>query len=280
MTVDTHCLPSGSLVSHQLGVCGVPGNGTYQAPTATLRGTAVLCHGLDVVPTGPPVYPFDSGGILPIYFGTWTADLRADGWGVLSPAYPEDGYAGAPVAGLLDDVKTDPAFGARYLATTLLWCDHILDFCETTNPGKPVLLLGMSEGGWHVLTIMGSSRSDSFVGGIAHCPATIWSNASPAFTAPYSFAGVNTTGMDAGTGVLDGCTRPVMVSYGTNDAAVGYDLAGTGGTPVSNTDSIITNAQAAGRPITRNATTDNHELLAADVTTFMSYITGTIDPLT
>lgn len=277
--IITHCDPTGAgPAAHQLGVPGVPGLGSVQVP-ATVDGIAVMLHGLFTATPTIPITPADTGGILPNYFGTWAADLLADNWVVLEPSHPEDGWAaGPPLGGLWDDVSNDATFGARYLNTVLLWWDHIIGYCGQRWPGKKIALFGFSMGGWMGFQIA-ANRQSTVLGGVVHCPATIWSNANPAFTPPDNFGTLTTTGMDAGATILNSCTKPLMVSYGTADAAVGYDAAGTGGTPVSNTDAIITNAVAAGRPITRNATTDNHELLSADVTTFMSYVTGTLDPL-
>ena len=345
MTIATHCLPAGALAPHQLPVPNVPGSGSIQAPTNP-KGVAVLLHGLLTAPVAAIGAPQDTGGILPVFYGTWASDLVADDWVVLFPSYAEDGYDGAPAAGLYADVANDTGAGARYLDTTLLWADHLLAWRDANYAGLPVALFGMSEGGWHVLTVLASNRGGAFLGGIAHCPATVWSNANPQFTGT-DFGTISTAGMDLGPHALDSVAGRVMVSYGTADAAVGYgqsslgagsagvdvttftgsgtldvadgtqfvvgpqvqvetstgtatlsftgttstsltgvSLVSGGGTLVagstvvqSNATAIIANAQAAGRPVVANATTDNHELLAADVTTFMDYTTSTLDPL-
>lgn len=280
----THCLPEGSLAAHQLPVPGVPGSGSVQVPSSP-KAIAVLLHGLQTAPVAAIGEPTDTGGVLPLYFGTWASDLLADGWVVLYPSYAEDGFDGAPCAGLYDDVSNDTGFGSRYLATTLLWTDHLLAWRDANYAGLPIALFGMSEGGWHALVIA-SLRPHQIIGAIAHCPATIWSNADPSFTTPVDFGLISTAGMDLGPDALASCPVPVMLSYGTSDAAVGWGIPGEGTCPSSGytlpqstADLIIVTAQEASAPVTRNATTDNHELLAADVATFMDYTTSTIDPL-
>jgi hypothetical protein len=345
VTIATHCLPAGALAAHQLPVPNVPGSGSVQVPSSP-KGIAVLLHGLQTAPVAAIGEPTNTGGVLPLSFGTWASDLLADDWVVLFPSYAEDGYDGAPPVGLYADVANDTGAGARYLDTTLLWADHLLAWRDANYAGLPVALFGMSEGGWHVLSILGSDRGPSFLGGVAHCPATVWSDASPQFTGT-DFGTISTAGMDLGPHALDSVYGPVLLSYGTSDAAVGFGSSGLGagsagvdvttftgsgtldvadgtqfvvgprvqvetstgtatlsftgttstsltgvslvsggGTLVagstvvqSNATAIIANAQAAGRSVVANPTTDNHELLAADVTTFMDYTTGTLDPL-
>lgn len=345
MTVLTHCLPTGALAVHQLPVPGVPGSGSAQAPSSP-KGVAILLHGLQTEPVSAIGAPVDTGGTLPLYFGTWASDLVADGWVVVYPSYAEDGYAGSPCAGLYDDVTNDAGYGSRYLTTTLLWADHLIAWRDLNYPGLPIGLFGMSEGGWHVVAILASNRGSQFLGGVAHCPATIWSNANPQFTG-IDFGAADMSGLAIAPGVLDAFAGPLMVSYGTSDSAVGYGssalgggsdgvdvgtftgsgtldvadgslfvvgprvqvvtstgtatlaftgttsttltgvstVAGSGaltaGTTVtqSSATAIIASAQAAGRNVVANATTDDHELLAADVTTFMDFTTANLDPL-
>lgn len=278
MTYTGHCTANNSLAANELGVPGVPGLGQQFVP-GTVKGVCVMMHGLQTLPEPVPQVPVDVTGILPEYLATWKNDLVADDWVVVYPSHPEDGFAsGVGAQAIYNDVNADTGHGSRYLQTMLWWWDHIVDYIHTNWPGQKIMVCGVSEGGYYVLQIA-ANRGSTIIGGIAHVPSTIWSNVNPTFTPPVNFSTTTTTGMDAGTTLLNGVTVPLMVSYGTNDIAVGYDTAGTGGTPVSNTDAMITNAVAAGRPITRNSTTDNHELLLADVTTFMSYTTGTLDLL-
>lgn len=286
MTAYSHCLPEGELAPDELPVPNFPGSGSVQTP-ASPKGVAVLCHGLQDGPVSAIGDPVDTGGALPLYFGTWASDLLADDWVVVFPSYAEDGYSlnhGHPCLGLYQDVATDPGEGYRYLQTTLRWWDHAVEWRDYFHPGLPLAIFGASEGGWHALTVA-SQRPEEIIGAIGHIPATIWSNVDPAFTTPADFDTISTVGMDLGPHALDDCDKPVMVSYGTSDVAVGWGIAGQGTCPPSytlppsNTDLMIVHAQAAGQPVTRNATTDNHELLAADVTTFMDYIKATIDPL-
>ncbi len=281
MTLTTHCLPNGYLETDQLPVPNVPGCGTYLEPSGTKRGVAVLLHGLNTsVITSFPITPQDSGvgGLLPVYYGTLATNLKNDGWVVLFPSYAEDNYSsGVPAEGLYNDVNSDSGHGSRYLNTTLLWWDHVLNWCQTNYPGLPIMPIGMSEGGWHVL-VLSSLRSSTIVGAISHCPATIWENVSYQFTQPVNFASTNLSGLDIGVDALNNCNIPVMISYGTNDAAVGWENPG-GSLPTSNTNSIIINAQAAGRPITRNQTNDNHELLLADSGAYYDGSTSSLSSL-
>lgn len=350
MTV-THCNPTGTgPAAHELWTPGVPGLGGVQVP-GTVDGVMVLLHGLITGQVTVPLPLVDSGGLLPAAWGTLTSDLLADNWAVIQPSHPEDGYfTGVPLDGLWDDISNDSTFGARFTNRVLLWSDHIIDYCHAQWPGKKIALFGFSEGGWMALQIL-ANRTSALLGGIAHCPATVWENPNPSFTPPHDFATINTTGMDAGPTILNACSVPTLVSYGTADSAVGWaattvsaisngvdvstftgsgslfltdsthitagprirvatsggfaeikftgntsntltgctTLTGsgtlsTGGLAAqSNTDATITNAIAAGMPITRLANSaagsNNHELSTTTVTALMSYVTGTLDPL-
>lgn len=277
MTYTGHCTANPALATNQLPVPGVPGLGSVYVPS-TVNGVAVILHGLQVAPRPSPLTAEDDagGGFFPTSFGTWKTDLLADHWAVVYPSRPEDGYySGLGAQAIYNDVNSDAGHGLQYLTTLLHWWDHVKVYCSTNWPGKAVILCGFSAGAYTGLQIAANRQAD-ILGAVLHAPATIWHNVGSGFTPPVVFSSTTTTGMDAGTGILDSVTVPMMVSYGTADSAVGYDLAGTGGTPVSNTDLIISNA---GANVTRRSTGNDHYFNGTDVTAFMSYITGTLDPL-
>jgi hypothetical protein len=86
--------------------------------------------------------------------------------------------------------------------------------------------------------------------------------------------------MDAPTTALNTVNIPGIVTYGTQDPAVGWGYPGqaslsplggvasnayiTSAIPYSNTDQIITNAQNAGMPVIRNQTANSHEFTPDD----------------
>ena len=355
MAVEPHCPVV--LSSGELAVPSVPGLGTVLTPTGTPRGVAMLLHGLNGAAPSFPETPQDmgTGGILPLYYGTWASDLVSDGWVVLYPTYPEDAYPtqlGGPPHGIWTDITTDPEYGARYYRNLIRLAQHWVGWANMEYPGKALTVMGMSEGGYHTLAIL-SALGQFFVGGIAHCPATIWSNVSSLFTTSTDdFGPYLTTGLDLSPTCLNAVKGPTLVSFGTNDAAVGWtqtavaaasngvdvttftgagslavatpadmipgvsvqvttvtngvpgtatirftgtsstDLTGctllrgtgtlaTGGAVIQSlTTEIISNAQAAGAPVTSNQTTDNHELLLADEKAFKTFWETYLDPLT
>lgn len=227
MSIAEHCLPTGTLATHELPVPNIPGIGTVQDPGPPRRGVVVLCHGLfEGINPGQLSVPADVTGFLNDYSGTLSADLQADGWVVYQLAYPEDNYSfGAPSDGLIDDVSNDAGFGARYLATTLRMWDHIVAWRNENYPGAPLFPIGGSHGGWEALTLA-SLRSSQIVAAIGYIPATIWSNASTVFVGN-AFGDMSTVGMDLGPHALDATTIPILVSYGTSDQAVGWAGATT-----------------------------------------------------
>jgi hypothetical protein len=219
----THCFPAGPLAPLQLPTPGVPGYGGYQAPAHPVRGIAVFLKGLSagvIPPTyGPPV---DTGGVIPALAGTLMADLIADGWVVLWLYYPEDGYgSGIPAAGMIADIASDPGHGARYLQTITQQWDHVLQWRSIYYPGAPILPVGVSSGGFHA-AIIAKHHPQVVVGSVSHVPATIWTNVNPTFAAPSSFAGVDTSGLDLAANVLVGVTTKSLMSYHTDDAAIGW----------------------------------------------------------
>jgi hypothetical protein len=277
MTVLTHCLPSGALGTSEIPVCNVDtGNTTIYLPTggignSKIRGIVVSMHGLPT--TNQPIPPVVSADVQQTAFDSYGASFRTmlvnDGWAYLCVPYPEDFYVGVGSQAIYNDISSDSGHGSRYLAMTLHWWDHVVNFIHTTYGNWPIVATGESWGGWHTLQVA-AGRQSTIVGYSADVPATIISNANTAFTTPVNFSLINTTGADITTTQLNTVTVPGIVTYGTNDEAVGYNSAGTGGTPISNTDAMLTNAAAAGAPITRNATADFHEFTNADSGTWFT----------
>lgn len=287
IVVQTHCPQAKDLGAAQLTPPNVPGSGSVTIPSGgvghgNIRGVAVMCPGLGVTLPVLPLTATDATlGVIPVYWGTLAADLVADGWIVHVAHYPEIGYSGVPSVGLQADVLADTGKGARYKNTSQLWDEHVLSWKNIVyGPSVPLMPVGFSWGGWHALALA-QHLPRAIAAYVVHCPVTYLSHINPLFAGPTgsTFAAMDSSGLDLSAHALDGVSCPGFVSYGTNDIAVGYNAAGTGGTPISNTDAIITNAVAAGQPVTRNATTDNHELLPADNTSIMAFVTGTVDPL-
>lgn len=279
--VATHCpsVSAGTLNPGQLPVPNVPGYGTIQVP-ATVDGVCVAFGSLANTQILFSSVLVDTGGILPQAWGTWVAALLADNWAVVGfPSYPETGFVGDPVAGLIGDVTSATGNnGGQYLATTFELLDHVFIYCHQRWPGKKIIVIGMSEGGYECLNVA-QFKLSSIIGGVILNPPTIWENCSPGFTPGYNFSSYNWSNMNAGPTCLNACNKPFLYQYGTTDSAVGWQNPG-GSLPTSNTDAIITNAVAAGMPITRQATTNNHDFTVSDVNnTFMPYIEATLDPL-
>ena len=132
----------------------------------------------------------------------------------------------------------------RYLATMMLWWDHVVEFIHRQfGPAFPIVALGASWGGYHTLQLA-ANKFSTLGAFIAIIPATIVSNASQFWVNPINFgptpytdgSGVvragcpgGTAGMDVGPHALDamgnnslGVPIPGMVSYGNIDPAVGY----------------------------------------------------------
>lgn len=281
---DTHCLPTGSLGTGELPIPSISVNNVFTlAPSpGSRRGIVVFLHGLGTgANSSPPSAILDHpGGFLPSLVLTFCNDLVADGWVVFCPSNPEDDYTSTGAAGIFNDVNNDAGHGARYLSNVVnRWWDHVLQYIHTTYGNHPVVAFGFSWGGWTAIQIA-ANRQSSIIAYGAHCPVTILSNISQSYTGFVNFASTNTTGLDATATQLNAVTIPGVVGYGTADVIAGYNSAGTGGTPVSNTDAMITAAVGLSQPVTRNSTTDNHTFLSADATYYSgTYFSGTIDPL-
>lgn len=276
-----HCpsVQGGDLHTGQLVCPGPPpGYGTVYVP-ATVQGVCILFNGLGVGVQVGPYTAVDAPGTLPTYYGTWVNDLLADNWAVIFfPDVPETTATPTPISGLVTDITSATSGnGTQYLATLKLMQTHLLAYCASRWPGVGIMVAGFSEGGYQAIKFANLSLA-GIIGGVIVNPATIWENVNPVFTSPFTFSSFNWSAMDASATDLNACTKPFLYEYGTTDIAVGWQNPG-GALPTSNTDAMITNAVAAGMPITRRATSNNHDFQLADVAAWMTFITGTLDPL-
>lgn len=243
--------------------------------SGNIRGIMVLLHGLQ---TTTPAVPFpiaDISGTLPVKFATFAATLVADGWIVVQPPYQEDRYISTPIAGLYADVAADASFGARYVRSTLNCHDHLMQYLAIKyGAALPVCVFGFSEGAWKAMVIA-MNRPSTIKAFGAHCPATLWENVANNFTPGFNFGALTWTGIDLGTSYLAGCTVPGIVGYHTGDTAVGYSASGS---PVSNTQSIITNAPGTIVGISNpDGSAANHELSTGDANYYSgsTWVAGT-----
>lgn len=224
--IPTHCLPTAP-GTNQLLVPSVPGIGTFNDPGSPRRGVCVVFHGLFTSAYEGVATTFGLTDLTNPYFPSYnlTLDtyLQDDGWVTLYPSYPEDSMGiNDPAGALRADFAADTTFGARYMNTCLLWWDHILAWCNLHYPGAPVWIYGGSHGGWMAM-LLASLKSNQLTGAIVQVPATIWGNASEAFTgAANDYNNINVSGMELLPGCLSGTVCPTLVWYGRNDAAVGF----------------------------------------------------------
>lgn len=270
MPVSTHCLPNGALAAHELPVPNISYGSVWSSiPTGLKRGVVVFMHGMAMreLPVIPPVVA-DVGGIFPSYIGSFAFSLVTDGWVVIQPCYPEDLQPGYPVQAIYDDVANDTGKGARHLATTLRWWDHILEYVHRRWGNWPVVPFGFSWGGWHAMQVAKQRQADILAYG-AHIPVVTLSALSSAWSSPVDFTATDTSGLDIGAHGLDAVTKPGMIGWHTSDSAVGYTLA----------QAVYTNALAAGAPVSSRSEATEHLVSTGDVTAFMSWFTGTVDPL-
>jgi hypothetical protein len=244
----------------------------------------VLLHGII---TRPPIFPpqiLDQINVLQSLMLTLTNALTADGWVVVYPSYNEDfsnpaTFPGCPAYGVQLDIANDAGNGARYKASTLHWWDHVLNFVHSAYGNWPLVPFGVSDGGWHALTVAINKTSTITAYG-CHVPVTILSHLSSVFTYPADWTGLTTTGADVGPTALNGITSvPGYVGWSTTDTAVG----------TTDPSTLANNAVTAGAPVTTLADqTNNHGLYHTDIdgssgtftgTPITTWFTGTVDPL-
>ena len=93
-------------------------------------------------------------------WGTLASDLVADGWVVIFPPYQEDFYVGFDASvGITNDISADTNHGARYLASTLHWWDHVLSWINSNYGAWPIVPFGASWGGWRAFSIAANRPS-------------------------------------------------------------------------------------------------------------------------
>lgn len=282
----SHCLPSGTLAAGAVAVSKVDRQNTSEMKGAgPYRGVVVYMHPF----TNPPVVPF----VLPVEdetipflgdnktFDLFTS-LVADGWVILGVPYPEDYWTGGPGAAVTSDIGADAAHGARFLAMTLHWWDHVKNYIDRTYGANwPIALFSISWGGIHTLNIAKADTSGRLVGVNSHVGATLVNPIQGFIGATVS----NTSGFDVDQHALDAVTFPCLLSYGTIDPIVGWGIAGTGTCPggyaltQSNTDMLIVNAQAASAPVTRGALSGvGHAVPTAAVTLIYNWFVANVYP--
>ena len=253
---------------------------TVLTPASGLRrGVVVFIHGLGGgTPPAIPIPIVDiPTGILPQYMLTLANSLTADGWVVIQPPYSDDFHVVSNPQGVYNDVNSDAGHGSQYLTQTLHWWDHVIAYIKATYGNWPVTMIGWSWGGWHALQIA-ANRMSTLTAYVVHHPVTILSNLAVNYPPDFR-TGINTTGLDAGAHILDAVTIPGNIGWGTTDGVVGYNLLGTGGTPVSNTTDIYNNAVAASRPVTSNPQSGSHTFTTTDAGVYAAWFTSTVDPL-
>lgn len=187
---------------------------------------------------------------------------------VIQSPTQDDTYATTPLAGWYNDAANDSLNGGRFQARILRTWDHNIDYIEMFYPaGIPVVAAGFSKGALQTATIA-AYRSSTIKAFMCHCLPTILENVGSALTPGYNF-GISWTGLDLGPSFLAGCPVPGIFGYNTGDTAAGYDSAGTSGTPVSNTQLIVTNSPSWITGVSNpSGSVENHELSTADGTYF------------
>lgn len=232
------------------------------------RGVVVLMHGMSTKIVPQPQDLPDLGGLLPAKLLTFANSLAADGWETIYPTFAEDWAAGNPALAIQADIVADAAHGARYLAQTLRWWDHIVDYVHRRYGPWPIVPFGGSWGGWHALQIAAGRQSTIIAYG-ADKPAVVLSAINPLFTDPADFSAVNTTGADLSATCVDNVLKPGIIGWGTGDTAVGF----------STQQAIYNSALAAGRSVTSNATAEQHSFTSGNASTYASWFSSVVDPL-
>lgn len=250
MTTTTHCIPGGTpFPSWGMPVSNVSDAliGTTDPGAGNRRGIIVFCHPTLSEPLTlmPPPIPSTT---VASDIQNFANDRVADGWVFQYPTLPCDFVSPAMYSATFADssagniwfywcTKNDPGNGTFVVSTIAEWWDHYLLYLQNKyGANRPIVIVGYSLGAWHAAQIV-KNRSSSVVGSILHCLPTLWEN----------IAGwpsvITWTGQDLSTTFYNGVTSlPIIIGYSNNDAIVGWDPAGTGGTPASNTTSIIANA--------------------------------------
>ena len=226
--VDTHCLPTGALGTGEIPVCNVGrASVSINRPGGLVRGVVVSMHGLSVSPAVTP-QPLPTANITIPAFNDYSFQLMnsltADHWIYMPVNMPEDFWSlqGGGSRAIFEDINLDAGNGSRFLAATLHWWDHIVDYININiAAGIPIIALGGSGGGWHTIKIA-SNRQTTLGGYACYIPACIFPNISPLFLPGIPFNTIDCDGMEISTHDLDAVTIPGLISYGTNDEVVGW----------------------------------------------------------
>lgn len=229
--VATHCKPSGSLGTNQIGVPTINStllrmdDSTHAAVSGkTRRGRILMLPGIGGSYLATPFWePTTSGGALPSG-NTFRSSLNADGWQTVQvPNVPQ--AANGLEQYLVNDISADAAHGSRLVTTRSLYHDHIMDFCNKNYGGAmPTFVIGMSWGAWEVcwLALQRATGPWAILGGYAHCNVNAFLSINPAVavfdqTTPINNTGVNYTGANLSTTALNSVTLPMRVTWGNTD---------------------------------------------------------------
>jgi hypothetical protein len=259
---NTHCLPSGSLGTSEIPVCNVStARSTIASPGGAKRGVALTFQGvwLHRVDAPPPVQ--DESSIL--MFATLQAALVSNGWVAVTPCKPSTCLPVIEGLALVNEINADPNSpqGLRLLTMYRHWFDHVMEWVGRTYPGWPVIVVGNSMGGWMAIEM--ALSQPSLLAYAAEKPIALWS------ALPFGVLPADTSGCDLNSHSLDSLTMPGFLGWSTTDTTVGFIVQ----------QGMYNNAIAAGRPVTSNATTEAHGLLAADVTAISSWLAASVNPL-
>jgi hypothetical protein len=279
---NTHCLPTGALGTAELPVPQISSSTIAQVvPGGSKRGVVILCHPLF---DGSQVVPYPILDRPTSAFLSLANALSADGWVVIQPPFQEDfshpiTFPGSPSYAIQLDITNDTGNGSRYVASTLHWWDHVVNWITANYGAWPLVPFGVSWGGWRPFTIA-INRTSQITAYGSHCPVTILTHLSSAFSTPANWTGLTTTGADVTSSALNGLTStPGFIGWSTTDVAVG----------TTDPPALYNAAHTAGATVTfLTDSTNPHGLYATDIgpggsgftgTTIMDWFTGTVDPL-
>jgi hypothetical protein len=250
-------------------------------PGGLKRGVVILCHTLFDFTQAVPYPILDRSAAA---FLSLANALSADGWVVIQPPFQEDfaypaTFPASPSYAVQLDITNDTGNGARYVASTLHWWDHVVTWIMANYGAWPLVPFGISWGSWRALQVAINRTSQITAYGV-HCPVTILTHLSSAFTVPANWTGLTTTGADVTSSALNGLTStPGFIGWSTTDIAVG----------TTDPPALYNAAHTAGATVTfLTDSTNNHGLYATDIgpggtgftgTTIMDWFTGTVDPL-
>lgn len=197
--MGSHCLPKGYLGTGETPVPSVPGGGSpLLIPTGGLgssnvRGVVVFLHGLALQGAPFPATLTDTtSGYGSNYVLTTANNLVADGWIFVLPIFGEDAFAPTAHSGVYNDLSNDTTKGARYMAMTGRWWDHIVAWVQLTFGSLPIVPFGASWGAHHACYIA-ANKTSTIAGFVAHEPAMQVSQTNLTYTTPVDFCQSPTT---------------------------------------------------------------------------------------